>query len=161
MEEETDSPKDRITQGNNVDGVTKQMYRLSLNPFSLIRILVLVFLATWFFIALWFSASLVFDDAGQNSVSQIEVELLLIGLVILAGLSLSAFFWSSYIRSLYLKDGPALVPEKWGSIINQLIHETQSAQSRAEHTMSAFQNSAEKQIELSNNLLESFLTMKQ
>ena len=71
-----------------------------------------------FFVSLAFNFGLLFgsnETADTASVSSIQIALILIAI-----LSICFAFWSSHVRTIYLKDGPAMVPEKWGGVINHL-----------------------------------------
>ncbi len=85
---------------------------------------------------------------------------LVIGLIVITSISLVISFWTYYIRSIYIKDGPALVPEKWGAIIGELIKSSKISHAQFQKALEKVQNSSEEQSKKSNNLLESFLTLQ-
>ncbi len=85
----------------------------------------------------------------------------IIGLLIVTSISLVASFWHYYVRSIYIKDGPALVPEKWGSIIGELIEFSRIQHAQSEVSLSKVQQFSAEQSKKSNALLESFLTLQE
>ena len=86
--------------------------------------------------------------------------ILIIGLVTVTTISLVVSFWTYYIRSIYIKDGTAIVPEKWGSIIGELIESWKIHHSKSQISLAKVQQSSEDQSKKSNDLLESFLTLQ-
>ena len=85
---------------------------------------------------------------------------LILGLLVVTAISLVVSFWTYYIRSIYIKDGPALVPEKWGSIIGKLIKTEKQQHAQVQATLAQVQESSATQTQKSNDLLESFLTLQ-
>ena len=84
-----------------------------------------------------------------------------LGLIIVTAISLTISFWTYYVRSVYLKDGPALVPEKWGLIIRKLIDFSNVHHSESQILLAKVQQSQNEQSKKSSDLLESFLTMQE
>ena len=86
--------------------------------------------------------------------------ILIFGLIILTSMSLTLFFWNYYIRSIYIKDGPALVPEKWGTIIADLTTDSKIHHRRLQTSLLEVQQRSEEQSNNSSELLKSFLAMQ-
>lgn len=49
-----------------------------------------------------------------------SIMVLLFFFAVICILSLSLLTWSYFTRTVYLKEGPALVPERWGEVINDI-----------------------------------------
>ena len=81
--------------------------------------------------------------------------------LLIAGLGLGISFWMYYARSVYLKNGPALVPERWGHILARLEHVTKQANMNTRKSLAAVVKASDLQTEKSESLLNSFLTLQQ
>lgn len=90
----------------------------------------------------------------------LPVWLLIPGLIILSMMSLTWAFWHYYTRAVYLKDGPALVPERWHGIIAEIVRATQQSQAQTERATQRVSAEVESQSQRSEALLESFLTLQ-
>jgi len=86
---------------------------------------------------------------------------LIFGLIIITILSLVISFWNYHIRAIYLKDGPALVPEKWGKIILDLIKNSNSMNNNNQKIFQKLKENSDIQNKKSEDLLESFLTLQE
>ena len=84
-----------------------------------------------------------------------------IGSLLIAGLGLGVSFWMYYARTVYLKNGPALVPERWGHILAELGRVTDQANMNTVESLTAVLKASDHQTEKSESLLESFLTLQQ
>jgi hypothetical protein len=81
-------------------------------------------------------------------------------LATIAIISVSTAFWLYYGRTLLLKEGPALVPEKWGEYLNRNTETlTTSQENVLRLTEEQFKNS-ELQLSQSEALMKSFLTLQ-
>ena len=84
-----------------------------------------------------------------------------IGLVVITAISLILSFWGLYIRSLNLRDGPALVPEKWGLTIHKLIEALQSYNEKNTSNLKKINESVFGQEKKADELMESFFVMRE
>ncbi len=142
----------------NYDGSEESGHEEQLiQRFSLGKIVVLSILCT-----LVVAVVLLSFGSGNSDTSQDGdfPWVLVIGLVVVTSISLVISFWTYYVRSIYIKDGPALVPEKWGAIIGELIKSSQTSDTRFQKILGKVQKSSEEQSKKSNDLLESFLTLQ-
>ena len=85
---------------------------------------------------------------------------LMIGLVFITGASILVALWLSHARTVLLRDGPALVPEKWGGLINELARLTMATSERQTDEVAKIAHAAREQSEQSKELLESFLSLQ-
>lgn len=76
-------------------------------------------------------------------------------------ISLSAIFWMYYVRTLLLKDGPALVPEKWGSVLAELTKTIFQTNQQAASMLEGVVRESMNQSEKSESLLNSFLVLQE
>jgi hypothetical protein len=89
------------------------------------------------------------------------VWVVLIGSMLIAVISLGINFWLYYVRAMLLKDGPALVPEKWGVLLANLSFETAKSREDISESAQALLRASGKQDARLEGLLESFLTLQQ
>lgn len=75
--------------------------------------------------------------------------------------SVASAFWLYYGRVLLLKDGPALVPEKWGSILNNSTRKMLDSQGMVRETVDELMKRNEKQAAQGEALMKSFLTLQE
>lgn len=125
------------------------LQRLSLVKIVLVSIISTLFLSS---ICLNFSY-FIKEHSSDFSRTEYSHWILIFSLIIVTIVSLVTSFWTYYVRSVYLKDGPALVPEKWGSII-------QRCHSSIQESFKKVQQSAEEQSRQSYMLLDGFLTLQ-
>ena len=83
------------------------------------------------------------------------------GSMLIACFGLGMSFWMYYARTIYLKNGPALVPERWGRIIIKLGNAIKKANKHSDETFNTILKTCKSQTEKSEVLLESFLTLQQ
>lgn len=83
-----------------------------------------------------------------------------IGSLLIGGLGLGISFWMHYARVVYLKNGPALVPEKWGHVLAELGQVTNKANMNTLESLTAVLTASNYQSKKSEGLLESFLTLQ-
>lgn len=87
--------------------------------------------------------------------------IVVISSLFIGSLGLGTSFWMYYARTVYLKNGPALVPEKWGHILAELGQLTNRANMNTVESLAAVLKASNHQTEKSEKLLESFLTLQQ
>lgn len=83
-----------------------------------------------------------------------------IGAMLIAVISLGISFWLYYVRAMLLRDGPALVPEKWGALLADLSFETAKSRKDLTGRAQALLLASGKQDARLEGLLESFLTLQ-
>lgn len=132
----------------------------SLGSFSLLKVAGLGLIATLFFSSLFLNFSYLIGSETGPSPQSTTHWVLIFGLIFITIISLIISFWNYHIRSVYLKDGPALVPERWGQILSELIDVWQLQHSQSQSSLSRVQTNTEEQTKKSNDLLESFLTLQ-
>ena len=116
-------------------------------PISIVSILInFSFILNWEFDFLF-----LYDSIGW---------LFVVGLIIITTLSLILAFWVLYMRSLYLKDGPALVPEKWGFTIQQLIEALHSYSEKNTGNLKKINELVFVQEKKTDELMESFFILR-
>jgi hypothetical protein len=113
-----------------------------------------------FLISLILNVFLLAKPDQSNAVSTFNW-VVVIGSLLIAGLGLGVSFWMYYARTVYLKNGPALVPERWGHILAELGHVTNQANMNTVESLTAVLKASNHQTEKSESLLESFLTLQQ
>lgn len=104
--------------------------------------------------------SYILEDDSQIFAQSATHWVLIFGLICITIISLIISFWNYHIRSVYLKDGPALVPERWGRILSELIDVWKLQHNQSQSSLSRIQKYSEEQTKRSNDLLESFLTLQ-
>lgn len=86
--------------------------------------------------------------------------LLVFGLLIVTAGSLTFSFWSYYARSVHLKDGPALVPERWSVVLYKLLSHWKLYQKKSENLLAKVIADSQKHGNQADELLNSFLTLQ-
>ena len=148
-------PKDDPIGGQNDDASR------SLPRFALARVVLISVVAALFISSVFLNVSLLMGGTHLTSLSSSSFHwILIIGLVIVTAVSLLISFWAHYIRSIYLKDGPALVPEQWGLVIGKLIDQSKIHHSQYRLSLEKVQKSSVEQNKKSDNLLKNFLTLQ-
>lgn len=66
-----------------------------------------------------------------------------------------------YNRVVYLKNGPALVPEKWGLLVDRLVLSTKKLEMQLMDTRQVVLEKSSETESISDKLLESFLTLQE
>ena len=89
--------------------------------YSLIKVSSIGLVVAIFFTSLFLNFSYILGSETETSTQSTTHWFLVFGLICITAISLTISFWNYHIRSVYLKDGPALVPEKWGQILLELI----------------------------------------
>jgi len=129
-------------------------------PVPVLAIIGIALLVAVFLVSLILNVSLLSKPDQSNPVSTFNWVVVISSLLI-AGLGLGISFWMYYARTVYLKNGPALVPERWGHILAELGHVTNQANMNTVESLTAVLKASNHQTEKSESLLESFLTLQQ
>jgi hypothetical protein len=128
--------------------------------FSLFKVGGIGLIATLFFASLFLNLSFILQKETEFSAQSTTHWFLIFGLIFITIISLIISFWNYHVRSIYLKDGPALVPERWGLILSELIEVWKLQHTQSQSSLSSVQRYTEEQTKRSNDLLESFLTLQ-
>ena len=83
-----------------------------------------------------------------------------LGLIIVTIIALGISFWNYHIRYIYLKDSQALVPEKWGRLIDRLAHQAELLKAESSSSLTEIKELSANHSSNSESLLESFLTLQ-
>jgi uncharacterized protein YaaR (DUF327 family) len=161
LEEETNLEED-INSEEETGSVKKDsQFSVRKSP-SLFKILILAALVAGLFGSIVINITLLSqgDEIGSPTSSSTLQWVVIIAALFVSAISLGASFWLYYIRSLYLKDGPALVPEKWGVLINDLRYATNQSNMATLERLSVVIEASNHQSAKSEALLESFLTLQ-
>ena len=63
---------------------------------------------------------LIFNEAPAPAGTGPFPMIIALGMIVVSAISLAIAFWAHHARSIYLKNGPALVPERWGLVLTKL-----------------------------------------
>ena len=133
----------------------------SLPRFSLARVVLISITSALFIGSLLLNISFLISGSYSTSLFNGPFHwILVIGLIIVTTVSLIISFWTYYIRSIYLKDGPALVPEQWSLVIRDLIDKSSVHYSQYRLSLEKIQKSSAEQNKKSDDLLKNFLTLQ-
>lgn len=133
----------------------------SLPRFSLVKVILASVIAVLFIASVLLNFAHLTKEELTNSLSSDLLHwVLVIGLIIVTVISLIISFWTYYVRSIYVKDGPALVPERWGRLIGDLIEVWKAHHSQSQSSLEEIRQSSIEQSRKSNDLLENFLTLQ-
>ena len=145
-----------------VDESTTEVNRsvLAPKPVPTIAIFVIALLIIIFLLSIVLNVTFLFNSDQTLALSTFNWVVVTSSLLV-AGLGLGISFWIYYAKSVYLKDGPALVPERWGHILAELGHITSKANTNTIQSLTAVLEASQYQTEKSESLLESFLTLQQ
>lgn len=133
---------------------------LNPKPIPVLAIIGISLIVVVFLVSLILNVSLLSNPDQSNAISTFNWVVVISSLLI-AGLGLGISFWMYYARTVYLKNGPALVPERWGHILAELGHVTNQANMNTVESLTAVLKASNYQTEKSESLLESFLTLQQ
>jgi len=81
-------------------------------------------------------------------------------LMLVSVLATASAFWMYYAKSVMLKDGPALVPEKWGMMIDKLTFATINMQESSSSALNKVIDQLNYQSDQADSLMNSFLTLQ-
>lgn len=130
-------------------------------PISLLKILSIALVSAILVVSLVLNASLLTTSEDSSIATPSFYWSVIIALLFITAISLGISFWLYYVRSIYLRDGPALVPEKWGMFLAELGHITQENGSNIGEALQSLIYESRHQTQKSESLLESFLTLQQ
>jgi len=115
-----------------------------------------------FLTSLVLNIALLISDTGvaQENYSTLY---LLLGIILAAATLVStlSLMISQYNRVVYLKNGPALVPEKWGLLVERLVLATKELEMQLMDTHQVVLEKSSETESISGKLLESFLTLQE
>ena len=148
MTELIDTNYDDTPEENENEDKTQSTQSLSVGEIAVLSILCALPVALIFY--------LIFDSENSGIPWG-----LFIGIMAAAWVGLVISFWTYYIRSIYVKDGPSLVLGEWVANIRELIKYSKTSHAQCQKTLEKVQKLSDEQSEKSNSLLESFLTMQE
>lgn len=152
VEETHGSAAEETTSQNQAQGNPK--------PIRVVTVIGIALVFAVFLISLILNVSLLSSSDQTSPISALNWTVI-VGSLLIAGLGLGISFWIYYARTVYLKDGPALVPEKWGHVLAELGQITNNSGIKTVTALSALLKATNHQSEKSEGLLESFLTLQQ
>ena len=129
-------------------------------PLALGRVIALAMLATAFVVSIIFNAVTLWGEPTETFGDSFGW-LLTTSALLITAISLGVSFWLYYVRSVFLKDGPALVPEKWGVYLEKMRYVIGDSSSRTNESLSALVSASAHQTEKANSVLDSFLTLQE
>lgn len=129
-------------------------------PLALGKVILLAITVTAFLASLYLNIATLLGDASGNLDGSFSWVVTASALLITA-ISLGVSFWLYYVRSILLKDGPALVPEKWGVYLAKLGHVVSNTNARTAGSLSNLIAASAHQTEKSDAVLDSFLTLQE
>lgn len=133
----------------------------SLPKFSLVKVILASVVAVLFITSVLLNFTYLTKGEPTNSLPSNPFHwILIVGLIVVTTISLVISFWTYYVRSIYVKDGPALVPEQWGKIIKDLIELWKVHHSQSQSSLETVRQSSAEQNRKSDDLLENFLTLQ-
>lgn len=158
-------------QGENIKTFHDEPFQ-AFTRFPLVKIILASLAIALFLGSVSLNLMYAMSESG-DSASQIDSLhwVLILGLIIVATVSLVIAFWAHYARSIYLKDGPALAPERLGKTIGdysysieqlgeaigKLQRSWKSHHSQSQETLVKVYQSTE---EKGDALIENFLRMQ-
>ena len=104
---------------------------------------------------------LIFNEAPAPAGTGPFPLIIALGMILVSAISLAIAFWAHHARSIYLKDGPALVPERWGLILTELTGFFELQRLETKTSLANMQSSTSSAAEKSIELLQSFLTLQE
>ena len=125
-----------------------------------IKVFTLSVLAIVFLTSILLNISAHFTNAESAASEGFADWILVFGLIIISIICMFITFWNYHMRSIYLKNGLALVPEKWGRVITNLESQMKKQHSQSQSTLSLVKNNSDEQQKKSNALMDSFLTLQ-
>ena len=129
-------------------------------PLALGKVIALAMLATAFIVSIIFNAVTLWGEPTETSGDSFGW-LLTTSALLITAISLGVSFWLYYIRSVLLRDGPALVPEKWGVYLEKMRYVIGESNSRTAESLSALVSASAHQTEKADSVLDSFLTLQE
>jgi len=149
------------TESVNEESTTEEITpALNPKPVPVLAIIGIALVIAIFLVSIILNISLLSKPDETSALSTFNW-IVVISSLLIAGLGLGISFWMYYARTVYLKNGPALVPERWGHILAELGHVTNQANMNTVESLTAVLKASNHQTEKSESLLESFLTLQQ
>jgi len=127
---------------------------------SIKKLILTVSLILLLTISIYFNLVSFFNGNSELSSSNLSFVFLFFCLFITTSGSLVIVYWMYYVKTLYLKDGPALVPEKWGRYIYELSNIITKSDASINNSMEFISKNTQKQYEINESLMKSFLTLQ-
>lgn len=166
--EVNDKPINTDSDIKNLDDLTsegfssddKQITQKKQTSPSLVKVFFVSSIILIFITSLYFNLVSFFGGEVQFVTSNAHTIVLLFFMFVVSSFSLAFTYWLYYEKTLLLKDGPALVPEKWGKYINELSKNLTRTQSTIDDSMSFVSKNSQKQNEVNESLFNSFLTLQ-
>ena len=128
---------------------------------SLLKVIGLAVLFAILVVSILLNISLLSIGEGNIDNTSSFHWVVIVGALLITSVSLGISFWLYYVRSLYIKDGPALVPEKWGVLISELAHITDQSNLTTIKALTSLTDASNIQSDKSESLLKSFLTLQE
>ena len=130
--------------------------------FSLLRILLLAFASVAFLYSLTLNIVhlLGSGEVRADNVFSVDAIFVICVLMLISVLATASAFWMYYVKSVMLKDGPALVPEKWGRSIDALALATRDMQASSSSGLNKVLHQSNHQSAQADALMKSFLTLQ-
>jgi hypothetical protein len=133
----------------------------ALKPPSILKILGFSTLVAGLLISVLLNISFLSAGGEVDGTTSLFQWIVVSGALLITTVSLATSFWLYYVRSIYLKDGPALVPEKWGVLLAELGHVTNQSNISIVEKLTSLIEVTSYQSNKSEALLESFLTLQE
>lgn len=146
-----------VAEGSTTDEFTPVLHP---KPVPVLAIIGIALVIAIFLVSIILNVSFLSKPNETSALSTFNW-IVVISSLLIAGLGLGISFWMYYARTVYLKNGPALVPERWGHILAELGHVTNQANMNTVESLTAVLKASNHQTEKSESLLESFLTLQQ
>ena len=129
-------------------------------PMSFVRLASYCTIATIFLVSVGFNISLTISNTGNLKESPGLLWPLLIGLVAISISSLILAVWLYYVRVVYLKEGPALVPEKWGELLGLSTHSIEGLRAQSSDLSQLIRHSTDINKKSYQDLINNFSTLR-
>ena len=171
MQKKTETPsviKDQIQESDAQSKIESKLTNDPIDqmsffqkPLSILNIVGLATVVALLVTSVLLNISLLSNGENNGSTSSTFQWIVITGALLITAVSLSISFWLYYVRSLYLKDGPALVPEKWGVLLGDLSYATNLSNINTIKKLTSLVDASSAQSIKSEALLESFLTLQE
>ena len=148
----------KLVENTSAEGMSLHSFRQF--SFSLLRVLFFAIVSTIFIASIFVNILYVLDVDGFSLTLATSQNLIIFGLMVLTAISLFLVFWNYHIRSIYLRDGPGLVPEMWGFLISNSMEKNEKIHNKTFEALRNVVASSEVQAKYSQDLMESFLTLQ-
>ena len=129
-------------------------------PLSFLRLAAYCTIGILFLVSLGFNFSLWFSKPDSLKSSQIIIWPLLMGLTVISIASLIMSVWLYYVRVVYLRQGPALVPEKWGELLSLSSYSVDRLKDENKELSKILRYSLDTTKQSYQELIQNFSTLK-